>query len=78
MANSIYQQLHKETPNMMESFQQFMQNPFQALISKNLNIPVEMQSSPQTMVQHLVNSGQISQDTFNKAFQTAQRMGVKF
>lgn len=74
MFNSVFQQLQK--PNLMNSFQSFMQNPFEALVKSRLNIPNEYMNDPHSASQYLVSSGQISQEQFNKAYQTAQQMGI--
>lgn len=76
MANSIYSTFNQQ-PNMMERFNQFMQNPMQTLMQKKLNIPQQYQNNPKEMVQHLLNSGQMTQEQLNKLVQQAQSMGIK-
>lgn len=50
---------------LMSAYQQFMQNPM-AMLSKNFNIPQNM-NNPQDIIQHLLNSGQVSQEQVNNA-----------
>lgn len=45
-----------------------MSNPMQMLSRNGLNIPQNL-NNPQQIVQHLLNSGQISQETVNQAMQ---------
>lgn len=49
----------------MQMYQQFRQNPL-SLLGRRFNIPHGM-NSPQDIVQHLLNSGQVSQDQVNQA-----------
>ena len=49
----------------MQVYQQFRQNPL-SLLGRRFNIPQGM-NSPQDIIQHLLNSGQVSQDQVNRA-----------
>lgn len=60
--------------NMMGQFQAFMANPMQYLIQRRLNIPQNMVQNPQAAVQHLLDTGSISQQQLNALHQTAQRI----
>lgn len=55
--------------NFMQMFGQFRQNPTQFLIQQKFNIPQNMANNPQAIVQHLLDSGQISQQQVNQARQ---------
>jgi len=46
---------------------QFRQNPMQMLMQK-YKIPQNM-NNPQEIIQHLLNSGQVTQDQVNRAMQ---------
>lgn len=48
-------------------YQQLRQNPAQ-LLAQRFNVPTNL-NNPQEIVQHLLNSGQISQDQVNSAMQ---------
>lgn len=50
---------------IMGVYQQFIQNPM-AMLSKQFNIPQNL-NDPQQIVQHLLSSGQITQDQVNNA-----------
>jgi hypothetical protein len=51
--------------NILQMVSQFRSNPM-AMISQRFNIPRNI-TSPQDMVQHLLDSGQITQDQLNNA-----------
>lgn len=55
--------------NILSLYNRLTQNPSQALIERGLNIPPELSNNPQEIVQHLLNSGQISQQQVNQAMQ---------
>ena len=59
---------------IMGMLQQFKQNPMQFLVQRKLNITqgVSM-NDPQAILNHLLSTGQISQQQINQAYQTAQR-----
>ena len=62
--------------NIMQLLGQFRQNPMAMLQRAGFNVPAGI-SNPQQMIQHLMNSGQISQQQFDQARQMAQQFGVK-
>lgn len=51
--------------SILQMYSQFKQNPM-ALLGRRFNIPQGIQS-PQDIIQHLLNSGQVSQDQVNRA-----------
>ncbi len=53
--------------NIMEMVNQFKQNPM-AMLSKRFNIPENM-NDPNQIIQHLLNTGQVSQAQVNQAMQ---------
>lgn len=53
--------------NVMQMFTQFRQNPMN-LLSRRFNIPQNI-NNPQDIVQHLLNSGQVTQEQVNQAMQ---------
>ena len=55
-------------------FQGFMRNPMQMLAQKKLNIPQNIQNNPPAIVQHLMNSGQMSQQQFNQLQNMAKQI----
>lgn len=56
--------------NPMQMLQQLQQNPAQMLRQAGLNVPDNL-SSPNDIIQHLMSSGQVSQDAYNRARQMA-------
>lgn len=63
--------------NPMENqFNMFMQNPFQFLLSRNINIPQEYANNPQGAIQYLMNTGRMSQQTFENLRSKATQMGM--
>lgn len=53
--------------NLMQMYQQLRQNPMQ-MLSRKFNIPQNM-NDPQQIIQHLLNSGQITQSQVNQVMQ---------
>lgn len=51
----------------MNTYQQFKANPMQMLMQR-FNIPQNM-NNPNEILQHLLNTGQITQDQVNQAMQ---------
>lgn len=54
-------------PNFMGLYNQFMQNPIQ-ILSRRFNIPANM-NNPNDIIQHLLNTGQVSQQQVNQIMQ---------
>ena len=54
--------------NLMQMFGQFKQNPMQ-FISRQYNLPQNVGSNPQQIVQYLLDSVQINQQMVNRAQQ---------
>jgi len=62
-------------PNqILGMLQQFKANPMQMLMQRRMNLPqgFNMQD-PNAILNHLVQTGQVSQDQINQAYQMAQR-----
>ena len=59
---------------MIQMLQQLKANPMQFLIQRRLNIPAGVSvNDPQAILNHLVSTGQVSQQQINNAYQMAQR-----
>ena len=58
--------------NMMGMLQQLKSNPM-AFLQRRFNLPQNMNADPQSIVNHLVSTGQISQDAVNQAYQMMQK-----
>lgn len=57
--------------NPMAMLSQLKSNPLGFLRQKGFNVPDNL-NNPNDIIQHLMNSGQISQDQYNKARSMAQ------
>lgn len=75
MASRLYEE--QMTQGLMGQFSNFMRNPFQFLMQKRINVPPEYANDPQGAVQHLLNTGQMTQQQFEQLRSQASRMGVK-
>lgn len=62
-------------PNqMIGMLQQLKQNPMQFLMQRRMNIPQNIpMNDPQAILNHLVQTGQVTQEQINNAYQMAQR-----
>lgn len=60
--------------NVMQMLSQLKQSPMALLQRAGFNIPTNI-NSPQQIVQHLTQTGQINQQTLNQAQQMAQMFG---
>ena len=54
--------------NMMAMLQQIKSDPI-GLLSQRFNLPANISKNPQDIIQHLLNSGQVSQAQVNNAMQ---------
>ena len=79
MANPFYSALGGgKQPNMMQMLQQLRSNPLQFLAQRKFNLPQNIDANnPQAIVNHLVQSGQVPQEMYNRAQQMARQMGMK-
>lgn len=76
MSNPLFNAISGNFPtNIFQMIQQIRANPAQ-ILSKRFNLPQNI-TSPNDIIQHLINTGQITQEQLNSAYQQAQRMGIK-
>ena len=63
----------------MQAVQQFKANPIQYLMANklNLSIPQEIANDPNAILQHLVSTGQVSQNQVNAGYQRASNLGFR-
>ena len=74
--NPFYNAMNQQNP--MQMLQQLKSNPVQFLMQRNFNLPQNINANdPQAIINHLVQSGQVPQETYNRARQMAQQMGMK-
>ena len=68
------------TPNQMfggnfaQALQKFKANPLQMIAQRRLNVPQSMVNDPSAIIQHLLSTGQISQDQLNNAYAMMQKI----
>ena len=62
--------------NPMQMLSQLKSNPLGLLKQAGFNVPTNM-NNPQAIIQHLMNSGQITQQQLTNAQMMAQNFGIK-
>lgn len=67
MPNPLYQQLNQHSNSPIDMLEQFKQNPL-AILGQRYNIPQGM-NDPNQILQHLLNTNQVSQDQVNRVMQ---------
>jgi hypothetical protein len=70
---SLFDKLQGGSPNL----QQIQQDPIGMGRQAGYNIPENLAGNPQAMVQHLIQSGQVSNPMLQKILPMMQRMGLK-
>lgn len=73
MSNYLYQSMKGQQPNMASALQNLKQNPMQFLMQNKFNIPQNIANDPNAIIQHLMNSGQVTQSQYDRAMQMAQQ-----
>ena len=58
--------------NVLGMLQQFKMNPMQMLLQRRMNVPQNMMNDPNAILNHLLQTGQVSQDAVNRAYRMAQ------
>lgn len=69
MANNLFNMLGQKTnpmSNLMSQLNELRTNPVQFLAQRKFNLPQNFQGGPQEIVQHLLNTGQMTQEQFNQ------------
>ena len=54
---------------MMQMLGQLKANPMQFLMQRRMNVPANIANDPNALVNHLLQTGQVSQDAVNRAYQ---------
>lgn len=73
MNNPFYSAMGGGQPNLMQMVQQLKSNPLQFLMQRRFNVPQSAMNDPNAILQHLLSSGQVSQQQINSAYQMAQK-----
>lgn len=58
----------------VSQFKGFMGNPMQMMMKNKLNVPQNIQGNPSEIIQYMMNSGQITQEQYNWAQNTAKQI----
>lgn len=75
--NPLFTAMQGNAPSMAQMLQQIKQNPASILGAK-FNLPRGVNlSDPNAILNHLVQTGQVSQERYNAAFRQAQQLGMK-
>jgi len=53
---------------LMNMLQSFKSNPMQFLAQRRFNVPANVANDPQAILNHLLQTGQVSQDAINQAY----------
>lgn len=67
MSNQLYQSMMGAQPNIMQAVQALKQNPMQFIMQRKFNVPQNITNDPNAIIQHLMNTGQVSQQSYNDA-----------
>lgn len=59
--------------NMMQMLQALQNNPMQFLMQKRMNVPQNIANDPNAIMQHLLSTGQITQQQYNNANNMARQ-----
>ena len=70
--NPLYNAMQNNNP-LISSLKALQQNPMQFLAQRRFSIPQNIQNDPNAIIQHLMNTGQVSQEKYNQASQMASR-----
>lgn len=73
MNNPLLSMMQNQTGNMMQMLSQFKSNPMSFLLQRRMNVPANISNDPGAVLNHLLSTGQITQEQVNSAYQMAQR-----
>jgi len=62
--------------NIFQMYQQLMSNPM-GLLSQRFNIPQDIGNDPNAIIQHLLNTNQVSQAQINNAMQMRNNPAIQ-
>lgn len=62
-----------QQPNIMSALQNLKSNPIQFLMQKKFNVPQNLANDPNAIIQHLMNTGQVTQAQYSRAEQMARQ-----
>ena len=62
MSNPIYE---SQDGGIMSALKSIKQNPMQFIMQRNFSVPQNIINDPNAIIQHLMNTGQVSQQKYN-------------
>ena len=77
-AMGMGQQVNNGFGNIMQMLPAFKANPLGFILKQKLNVPSEIINDPNAILQHLLSTGQVSQDQINAAYQQIQNGGINY
>ena len=72
---SLFDKVNGSQPNMQEQLRQLQQNPGAMAQQAGYNIPENLYGNPQAMVQHLIQTGQVSNPVLQKIMPMIRQLG---
>ena len=66
MANPIYRSMNQQ-PDFMSAINNLKNNAMQIFSKSRFNVPQDVMNDPNAIIQHLMNTGQVSQQQYNNA-----------
>lgn len=64
--------------NLNSMYNEFSSNPIQFLVKNKFNLPQNISNDPQTIIQHLLSSGQLTQQQLTYAQNLMPQMRTLF
>lgn len=74
MSNPFFEAMSSNCFNFGQALQELKANPLQFILKHKFHIPEKMANDPYAMAQYLVNSGQVSQNVYNEAYNNTYAM----
>lgn len=62
---------------MFQMLAQLQSNPLQFIMQRGFNLPNNIGNNPNDIIQHLMNTGQVSQERYNQAFNMAKQFNKR-
>ena len=72
MINPLYKEMVGHDNNPIQMLNQLRSNPTQFILQRGFHIPDNIGNNPSSIIQYLLNSGQVSQERYNQAVQMTQ------
>ena len=73
MNNPLYQAMQNGNGNIMQMLSKIKSDPMSFIMQRRFNVPQNMAQDPNAILQHLLSTGQISQQQVNAAYQQMSR-----